>query len=335
MRHFGCFSLVLCLLLFPTTAPAMNLPVDLQDAVVFEIGSATAVFGGERRIMDAPVLIRSDRSTIPIKFIGEWFGGSVRWDGASRCAVLSFPETTVRAAIDNPVLEVNGSAVTVDPAPFIYQDRTFLSVRAVADLLGKQLYYSGNDKPVILTDKEISPQALPAVLEAATEALHPSALLQWPVAGYYKISTIFCCDNPDCYSHNGGKNGHGALDIPAPEGTPATASADGIVTFAGIGGSDNSYSGYGNIVVLDHGNGISTHYAHLADISVSVGDRIVCGEPVGTVGSTGYVTGNHLDFAVWSGGKKVDPFLYLELPTEAVCCESCDQPFLDAARGNH
>lgn len=333
MRHLGYFGLVICLLLFPITIQAADLPADLQDAVIFEIGSHAAVFNGERRIMDAPVMIRSDRSTLPIKFIGEWFGGTVQWNGASRSAVLTFPETTVRATIDNPILDVNGTAVTVDPAPFIYQDRTFLSVRAMADLLDKHLYYSGNNQPVILTDKEIPPESLPSVLEAAKEALHPSALLQWPVAGYYKISTIFCCDNPDCYSHNGGKNGHGALDIPAPEGTLVTAAADGVVTFTGFGDSSNSYSGYGNIVLIDHGNGISTHYSHLADVSVSVGDHVTCGKTVGTVGSTGYATGNHLDFAVWNEGQKVDPFLYLELPPEAVCYESCDQPFLDAARG--
>lgn len=331
MRHLGCFGLMMCLLLFPVTTPAADLPIDLQDAVIFEIGSNVAVFDGERRTMDAPVMIRSDRSTLPIKFIGEWFGGTVRWNGASRSAVLTFPETTVQLTIDNPALNVNGNTIVVDPAPFIYQDRTFLSVRAMADLLDKHLYYIGNDQPVILTDKEISPKALPAVLKAAKEVLHPSALLQWPVAGYYKISTIFCCDNPDCYSHSG-KNGHGALDIPAPEGTPVTAAADGIVTFTGFGDSTNSYSGYGNIVLIDHGNGISTHYAHLTDISARVGDHVVCGETVGTVGSTGYVTGNHLDFAVWNEGQKTDPFLYLELPPEAVCYESCDQPFLDEAR---
>lgn len=332
MRHIHFLCLFLCLLLLPTAALATDTPVDLQGAVIFEIGSSTAVFGGERQKMDAPVIIRNDRSAIPVKFIGEWFGGSVEWDGDSRSAVLTFPEVTICATIDDPELQVNGSTVTVDPAPFIYQDRTFLSIRTVADLLGKHLYYNGNDQPVILTDEEIPPEALTSVWEAASEALHPSDLLQWPLAGYYQISAIFDCDNPDCYSHNGGKNGHGALDIPAPAGTPVTASADGVVTFAGFGDSSNSYSGYGNIVVLDHGDGILTHYAHLADISVSVGDVVSSGELVGTVGSTGIATGNHLDYAVWKEGQKVDPFLYLDIPEKAVCYEDCDQPFLEAAR---
>lgn len=332
MHRIKFLCLVLCILLLPAGVLAAELPTQLQQTVIFEINSNTAIFGGKRQIMDVPVLLRDDRSTVPIKFIGEWFGGDVQWDGKTRSVSLSFPEMEVRASIDDPQLWVNGVAVTVEPAPFLYQDRTYFSVRTVADLLGIQVYYSSNDMPVILTDKEIHPEQLPAVLQAAQDALHPDSLLSWPVEGYYQLSAVFQCGNPDCYSHNGGKNGHGALDIPAPAGTPVSASADGVVTFAGFGGSANGYTGYGNIVVIDHGNGIATHYAHLQEMTVQAGDSVSRGGTVGTVGSTGYVTGNHLDFAVWKDGKKVDPLPYLDIPAQVSCYEECDQLVLDAAK---
>ncbi|MDQ3384960.1 MAG: peptidoglycan DD-metalloendopeptidase family protein [Actinomycetota bacterium] len=98
---------------------------------------------------------------------------------------------------------------------------------------------------------------------------------------------------------------HAGMDLAAPTGTPIGAAALGTVVTAGVLG------GYGNAVVLDHGGGLSTLYAHQSAIAVSVGQVVEPGQVVGLVGSTGYSTGPHLHFEVRVFGRPVDPVNYL------------------------
>ena len=94
---------------------------------------------------------------------------------------------------------------------------------------------------------------------------------------------------------------HAGLDIPKPTGTPVRASADGTVNFAGS--SDAS----GRVVILDHGQGIVTKYAHLASIHVKKGRRVRKGEEIATVGNTGKSTSSHLHYEVRVNGTPIDP----------------------------
>ena len=98
---------------------------------------------------------------------------------------------------------------------------------------------------------------------------------------------------------------HEGIDIAASFGTPIRAAAAGIVIHAGWLG------GYGNLVVLDHGNGLATAYAHASSILVGVGQQVSQGETVSLVGSTGNSSGPHLHFEVRINGVAVDPLLYL------------------------
>jgi murein DD-endopeptidase MepM/ murein hydrolase activator NlpD len=98
---------------------------------------------------------------------------------------------------------------------------------------------------------------------------------------------------------------HEGIDINCPYGAPTRAAAGGTVIYAGWLG------GYGNLVVVDHGNGLSTAYAHASAILVSVGQTVSQGETVSLVGATGHVTGPHLHFEVRINGVAVDPLLYL------------------------
>ena len=101
---------------------------------------------------------------------------------------------------------------------------------------------------------------------------------------------------------------HAGIDMTARQGTPIYATGDARVVVAGK--NPEGYSGYGNVVVLDHGFGFQTLYAHMATIKVRHGQRLRRGEQVGTVGSTGMSTGAHLHYEVILNGKKVDPLYY-------------------------
>jgi murein DD-endopeptidase MepM/ murein hydrolase activator NlpD len=99
---------------------------------------------------------------------------------------------------------------------------------------------------------------------------------------------------------------HMGVDFAAPEGTPVTAVADGVVTFTGV------RTGYGNVVEIDHGNGYMTRYAHNSTIDASAGDRVHAGQTIANVGSTGRSTGPHCHFEVWYNGRAVNPMVYVK-----------------------
>jgi murein DD-endopeptidase MepM/ murein hydrolase activator NlpD len=98
---------------------------------------------------------------------------------------------------------------------------------------------------------------------------------------------------------------HEGIDIAAPSGTPIRAVAAGTVIYSGW------MSGYGNLVVIDHGGGLATAYAHQSSISVGSGQGVVQGQTIGYVGCTGHCFGDHLHFEVRVNGSPVDPMGYL------------------------
>jgi murein DD-endopeptidase MepM/ murein hydrolase activator NlpD len=98
---------------------------------------------------------------------------------------------------------------------------------------------------------------------------------------------------------------HEGIDIAVPSGTPVHAAASGTVIYAAW------MTGYGNLVVLDHGNGLATAYAHNSSLLVSVGQHVSQGQTISLSGSTGHSTGPHVHFEVRVNGVAVDPLGYL------------------------
>ena len=119
---------------------------------------------------------------------------------------------------------------------------------------------------------------------------------------------------------------HTGVDIRAEAGAPIRATADGVVTFSGRDG------GYGQLVIVDHGGGVQTYYAHLSRIDTQEGRDVRRGEVLGAVGSTGRVTGPHLHYEVRIGGAPVNPYRYLSQAEVAPQTLSKDLPFLQAPR---
>lgn len=109
----------------------------------------------------------------------------------------------------------------------------------------------------------------------------------------------------------GANSFHEGLDLCAPRGTPVVAPADGVVRFAG------TRSGYGLTIGIDHGNGITTWFAHVGSFKVSVGQSVKRGQTIATVGTSGRATAPHVHYEVREGGKPVDPASYI-LPSNVV-----------------
>jgi|GEM_PF-2233275 len=121
----------------------------------------------------------------------------------------------------------------------------------------------------------------------------------WPVIG--KVSSSYG------FRVNGTQGGiHHGVDIPAPRGTPIMAARSGVVTRA-----DSVLRGYGKLVIIDHGNGVETRYAHCSDFAVSKGDFVNAGQVIAYVGSSGRSTSNHVHFEVLVNGLAYNPMRFL------------------------
>ncbi len=127
------------------------------------------------------------------------------------------------------------------------------------------------------------------------------SIKEWPLPGNYEISSPFGWRTHPI-THK--KSLHTGVDIPAPSDTPIHAAGDGVVIYTGYFGA------YGNVVIIDHGGGYSTLYAHQSKVGVSENEQVKAGEIIGYVGSTGWSTGPHLHFEVRVNGNPTDPLAF-------------------------
>jgi murein DD-endopeptidase MepM/ murein hydrolase activator NlpD len=122
----------------------------------------------------------------------------------------------------------------------------------------------------------------------------------WPVTGWL---TSYYGNRRDPFT--GGRNFHPGLDISATPGQPVVATANGRVVTAGHNGN------YGNLVVIEHGFGLTTKYGHLARFGVMNGQQVSRGDVIGYVGSTGRSTSPHLHYEIWMNDQLMNPMRLL------------------------
>lgn len=123
----------------------------------------------------------------------------------------------------------------------------------------------------------------------------------WPVMG--RVTSYYGSrENP----LHGGRDFHSGVDISTHSGTPVRATADGVVSFSGWSG------GSGNLVVLEHGFGYSTFYAHNRENTVRVGQQVKRGDILAYSGSTGSSTGPHSHYEIWKDGGHINPMPFIE-----------------------
>jgi murein DD-endopeptidase MepM/ murein hydrolase activator NlpD len=150
------------------------------------------------------------------------------------------------------------------------------------------------------------PSPLPLVPIPAPRAFAPStrdAGFEWPVAGGRVVSY---------FGARRRTHRHAGVDIAGDRGQVILAARAGTVTFSG-----RTRTGYGNLVILDHGNGIETLYAHDQDLLVRIGDTVEKGQPVAHLGRSGNATTPHCHFEIRKDRVPVDPLLYISRVAEA------------------
>lgn len=150
---------------------------------------------------------------------------------------------------------------------------------------GRKLVIPGGVKPFAAQDVRLPPQPVPSATPQAT------GNWVWPSGGYIS---------------QGYWDLHRAIDIACRQGDVVVAADAGTVVYAEWG-----WAGYGNLVVIDHGNGFKSYYGHLYGFYVDVGDQVERGQPLGAIGNTGLSTGPHLHFEIREDGVLRNPIDYL------------------------
>ncbi len=163
-------------------------------------------------------------------------------------------------------------------------------------------YIDGVAQSETVIETEVVREPVKEILEFGTYmprvgniAVAGSGKFGWPTGGGVRISRGFAGQYP---AHNG-------VDIAGPYGTPIYAADDGVVTLAKY-----TNVGYGVYLIVDHGNGYQTVYAHCSSLLVGYGEQVKKGQMIAKMGSTGNSTGNHLHFEIKSGNVRYDPYKF-------------------------
>ena len=233
---------------------------------------------------------------------------------ADSTAVVSAADTTVVAKVDStaqkqvdsallkrhvPVAPVRtlGKVAAIDTLPttheelqiVLFNDNTWRYVRTKPSKKDEQLFKEYWNTGVTHVYYGVSAESLPE--STAIELVDSLGSCHYPYKGW--ISSP--------YGPRGGR-GHQGVDLPLKTGDPVYACFDGKVRY-----SNFSSSGYGNLIIIRHNNGLETYYAHLSERDVQPGDWVVAGQQVGKGGSTGRSSGPHLHFEVRYKGQTFDP----------------------------
>jgi len=280
----------------PVAEPT-TLPLSVVDGTALLAAASTdgdAVAAARRGTTDQ-ISVYEVRPGDTLSEIGEMYGVSantIKWGND-----LKGPITPGQRLVILPITGVSHAVVKGDTVASIAKKygADADEIRAFNEILGDKLAVG---QVVIVPDGEIAtvqsgggssgsaPSRVGIGRGVAASAQSGGILLRRPVAG---VKTQ-------------GIHGHNGIDIGAPAGAPVAAAAAGTVIVAKSSGWNG---GYGLYVVVDHGYGVQTLYSHLSSVSVSVGQTVSAGNPVGAIGSSGKSTGNHLHFEVRGG---VNPF---------------------------
>lgn len=177
--------------------------------------------------------------------------------------------------------------------------KTELLRQAEKDVAAYQKIYDAAEKA---EQEEIKKQQA-AMSSSANQTKYTGGRFTWPVPSSSRITSYFGYRTHPVYKT---KKFHSGIDIGCGYGASILAAADGVVTVSQYNSS------YGRYIIVNHGSGLSSLYAHNSSLLVSVGDRVTRGQQIAKAGSTGVSTGNHLHFEVRVNGTATNPLSYLQ-----------------------
>lgn len=211
-------------------------------------------------------------------------------------SVCTVDQISYTKAIPSPVREVRDGALYEGDRKVLCQ-----GVDGTEQVQSKMTYVNGEAQYEEILSQSVLAQPTETVVAVGTmerPLYYGTGTLQWPTNG--QISSPF-----GYRSIFGGSSFHSGMDIANHYGTSICAADSGIVTYVGYKGS------YGNLIIIDHGNGMETYYSHSSSTNVSVGQGVSKGEYIAAMGATGRATGNHCHFEVHVNGEAVNPASYL------------------------
>ena len=192
-----------------------------------------------------------------------------------------------------------GTTVIKDSSKTVgYRATKTSGVYGVVRYTDEVTYVNGKESARRRLESKTTTQPSNEVIVVGTGAISGGNSFRWPLASGYSYTMT---------SYWGDGRGHKGWDIAGGTGTPICASMSGVVVEASSGWN----GGYGTKVVLDHGNGVKTVYAHCQKLYVKVGDVVTGGQVIATMGNTGRSTGPHLHFEININGSAVNPAIYL------------------------
>ncbi len=224
--------------------------------------------------------------------------GDLIYEGDSLSLVVPDPYVTFQSR-EKVVFAVGipyATEVSYDESLWPWQERVLVEGKNGQKLISQEVIReNGKEVSRRTVDERILSYPVTRKVVRGSKQVPPmgSGQMVWPVKG--RVTSYF-----------GWRWGsfHSGIDIAAPAGTPVLAADNGMVSYRGWNG------GYGRLVLIDHGNGTVTAYAHLSGYAVSVGDRVEKGQVIGYVGSSGNSTGPHLHFEVRVNGVAKNPLDY-------------------------
>ena len=207
----------------------------------------------------------------------------------------------VKKALEIQKANLQANQETIEKTTISLSNSVVLKNKRIATLTAEEQGLAAAIEEYQLAINEIETEIRLLALANISEE-YVGGVMAWPVPGYYTITSQF---GMRTHPITGIYKLHTGTDIGAPYGAEFIAANDGVVIKAAYNRA------YGNMVIVDHGGGITTLYAHGQEILVQEGDTVFQGDPILKVGSTGYSTGAHAHFEVRINGEYIDPLEYI------------------------
>ena len=301
-----------------STAIGLDVMTDLKEVLVhdFELSDEMTIRDISLMLPEIDCITKEDMSLgLPsenIYYVGETTGGNVEETPVKDEASISFTSSCVEVVSE--VLPC-GEEIIYDNT--LNKGKKILvssGVYGIKESTYDVTYSNGEELTRTLISEEIIKEPVSKVYKVGTKAekiktfvaAEPGDTLPGAQGSFIMPTSGMITSQFSGRNLFGKIEFHGAVDIANQEGTPVYAADGGTVIFA------EWFSTYGNCIIIDHGNGLKTLYAHLSSYSVNKGDVVGQGWQIGAIGSTGRTTGAHLHFEVRVNDVRVDPIPYIK-----------------------